>query len=292
MLTHCKLSFTYSKSSQEESIVNFSQESSHLVTSCVLLESALDLIKPEGTSILSFCLWGVYQVECQPPPVCVQAEERNTLLRNVALHNKYSFGCVMLWMSMRWLEWQNIIDFLSFHRSVLTECCWFGGLFLLPHPHINTHWIHSAKTSSLLCLSFTVFHLPDDSSDFVFTLLSLMSDRLPYSPPSGVLKQAQIRRTKSLFRLQPKKSSSDLDSSDPCFALSVLPSLLLSVRALIDSQVNAQQLTVTFPNRGIKTQALMECQMPTAQAAGREGWKTAINHVRWGSRSAGGECMS
>ena len=197
-------------------------------------------------------------------------------------------------MTNWWLKCVEHHRFLS-----LTTIFWYGVLLIwglvLPaarrYQHAQTKL---CQTSTAPCLSFTVFHLLDDSSSFVFTLHFLMSESLPYSAPLGFWNRPSVGGQRVSSDRNPRTLCSDLVASDPCCALGVLPPLLLSEQVLTDVQVNAQRPTVTFPPEWNQNTGpgplLMECQMPAVRGAARERWKTAIYHGRWGSRSASGDC--
>lgn len=167
---------------------------------------------------------------------------------------------------------------------------WYGVL-LTSVPGQNK----PSQTSTLFCLSFTVFYLLNDSSDFVFTFHFLMNESLPYSstlwswnrPSVGGQRVSSHRNPKTLAVIWlPVIPVVPWVCCHRCCFLSrcwQMARWTHSSRLWRLSQWNHNTSRGPF---------LMECQMPAVRGAAKERWKTAIYHSRWGSRSALGDCLT
>lgn len=150
-------------------------------------------------------------------------------------------------------------------------------------------------TSTELSLSFVVFYLLDDSLGFVFTRYFLMSESLPYSSPFRSWNRPSVGG---------QRVSSDRNLRTLVViwlpVIPVVPWVCCHCRRFQSRCWQMARWTYSgwlwrFPEWNQNTGPgllLMECQMPAVRGAEREGWKTAIYHCRWGSRSASGDCPS
>lgn len=197
-------------------------------------------------------------------------------------------------MSIWWLKRVGHHRFLS-----LAAIFWHGALLIsglvLPASYGFQHAQNQpCQTLTVLCLSFTVFHLLDDSSGFVFTFHFLMSESLPYSPPPlGSWNRPSVGGQRVSSDRNPRTLT--------VIWLPVIPVVpwvcchrccFLSRRWQMARWRHGGRLW-RFPEWNQNTgpgPLLMECRVPTVRGAARERWKTAIYHDRWGSRSASGDC--
>lgn len=110
-------------------------------------------------------------------------------------------------MSIWWLKRVGHHRFLS-----LAAIFWHGALLIsglvLPASYGFQHAQNQpCQTLTVLCLSFTVFHLLDDSSGFVFTFHFLMSESLPYSPPPSGLETGPVLVDKGSLQIGTQEPS-------------------------------------------------------------------------------------
>lgn len=89
------------------------------------------------------------------------------------------------WLKRVELKW----NFYHTTQCFDMEGCWFQW-FIQAHADINRR--KHCHTYTVLCLSFTVFRLLDDSSGFVCTLHFLTSESLPYIPPIRSWNRASV----------------------------------------------------------------------------------------------------
>lgn len=171
-------------------------------------------------------------------------------------------------------------------------CCWFQYLFFYRYQHAQNK---PCQTFTSLRLSFTVFHLLDDSSSFVFTFHFLMSESLPYNPPLRSWNRPSVSGQRVSSDRNPRTLAVILLPVIPvvpwvcCHRYCSLSRCWQTARWTHSGRL--WRFSEWNHNTGPGL-LLMECQMPAVRGAARERWKTAINHSRWGSRSASGDCLT
>lgn len=198
-------------------------------------------------------------------------------------------------MSIWWLKRGGHHRFLSF-----STIFWYGALLISVLVLSATYRYQHAQntpcqTSAVLCLSFTVFHLPDDSSGFVFTLHFLMSEGLPYSPPLGSWNRPSVGGQRVSSDRNPRALAVIWLPVIPVVPWVCCHRCCFLSRCWQMARWTHSGWLWRFPQWNQNTgpgPPLMECQMPAVRGAVRERWKTAIYHGRWGSRSASGDCPS
>lgn len=227
-------------------------------------------------------------MECQLPLVFIVTEWRRTFYRAVravgitATTMSEGMSCVMPCD-----EYLKRVEQISiFHLNILIRRAACSS----SHIQISTR-----QTSTVFRLSFTVFHRLDDSSGFVFTLHFLMSESLPYSPPLGSWNRPSVGG---------QRVSSDSNPRTLAViwlpVIPVVPWVCCHRRCFLSRCWQMARWTHSgwlwrLPEWNQNTgpgPLLMECQMPAVRGAGKERWKTAIYHGRWGSRSAAGDCQT